>query len=303
MKTYHEMTESVLQKAGAEILKKERRRRNLVCITASGLCLALLLTVLGMGMEQTPVVSPTQPKQPALSVDAAKDTQPTDVTEVPKPTDPIDETQPIQQGNTKVFLLTSTDGQETFEPVSADVSFPLYSNIKIRDVRGLTDAELEKALEEEDAMLNGSKFIHYIGGDKDGFVTTMGSRNAIWTVTHKGKLTLDFSDCPRLLNVDIQTTEVGNVGLSRRLTEDYPEVINQNHWPYTLKASLNWSVSDRYAHEFEKNSEYHLETLRDTITVTIYYENGATETLIFDITVNEEGQIFVTQRGIPTEAA
>ena len=40
MKTYHEMTESVLQKAGAEILKKERRRRNLVCVTASGLCLA-----------------------------------------------------------------------------------------------------------------------------------------------------------------------------------------------------------------------------------------------------------------------
>ena len=66
---------------------------------------------------------------------------------------------------------------------------------------------------------------------------------------------------------------------------------------------MNWSVSDRFAHEFEKNSKYRLETIRDTITVTIYYENGATETLIFDITVNEEGQLFVTQRGIPTEAA
>ena len=295
MKTYHEMTESVLQKAGTEILKKERRRRNGVCIVASGLCLALLLTVLGIGMNQTPAV-PTLPNdQPGLLVDP---------TDAPQPSDTIEATQPIQQGNTKVFLLTSTNGQEMLEAVSENVSFPLYSNIKIRDVRGLTDAELEKALEEEDAMLNGSKFIHYVGGDKDGFVTTMGSQNAIWTVTHKGNLTLDFSDCPKILDVGVETTEVGNIAFSREMTEDYPGMEEtQNPWPYTRKASLNWTVSDRYAHDFEKNSEYHLETIRDTITVTIYYENGATETLIFDITVNEEGQIFVTQRSIPTTAA
>ena len=73
MKTYREMTESVLEKAGTEILKKERRRRNGVCIAASGLCLALLLTVLGMGMEQPPAGVPTLPAdQPGLSADATE---------------------------------------------------------------------------------------------------------------------------------------------------------------------------------------------------------------------------------------
>ncbi len=53
MKSYREMTESVLEKAGTEIKEKERRRRNGLLITASSLCFALLLTVLGMGMERS----------------------------------------------------------------------------------------------------------------------------------------------------------------------------------------------------------------------------------------------------------
>ena len=75
------------------------------------------------------------------------------------------------------------------------------------------------------------------------------------------------------------------------------------YWPYMLEAYLDWGISSELAQSIREDPTIPLESIRDTITVTIYYENGATETLIFDITVNEEGQIFVTQRGIPTEVA
>ena len=280
MKTYHEMTESVLQKAGTEILKKERRRRNGVCIVASGLCLALLLTVLGMGMEQPPAVSPTQPKQPALSVDTTKDTQPTEHAKV------------------KITRLTNLENKVTYEPVAVDVTFPLDARIWVRDTRGLTEEEWDKAWEEETIIVRNNIW----NGNAEFFQWKC--TGGIITIVSNGHLTLELSECPPISSIDVETTDVGHVDLQR--TYDQSTTIEERKtkpWKGILDVDVSWRISSQMISMLDKDPTIPLETIRDTITVTIDYVSGATETLIFEITVSEEGQIFVTQRGIPTTAA
>ena len=40
-----------------------------------------------------------------------------------------------------------------------------------------------------------------------------------------------------------------------------------------------------------------LSNLSDTITVTIHYKNGTKEIVMIDITVDDNGQVYMTQRG------
>ena len=280
MKTYHEMTESVLEKAGTEILKKQRRCRNGVCIAASGLCLALLLTVLGMGLEQPPEISPTLPvDQPGLSVDA---------TDAPQPTE--------QQAKVKITYLSNIVGQTTQETVSPNVSMPLNGMIRIRDTRGLTEEEVDEARQEENAIAN--EFC--LGGR--GSVIRWGYTGAITTIVSNGGITLDFSDCSAVENLEVETTEVGSVNRGASLSGPNP-VKGEIYWPSVREAYFDWSISSEFAFALHKDPTIPLESIRDTITIKIDYANGTKETLIFDITVNEEGYIFVTQRGIPTLAA
>jgi hypothetical protein len=48
---------------------------------------------------------------------------------------------------------------------------------------------------------------------------------------------------------------------------------------------------------FEENPETPLSTIRETITITIHYKNGTKEIVVIDVTVDDNGQIYMTQRG------
>ena len=277
MKSYREMTESVLEKADTEIKKKEHRRRNVVFITASSLCFALLLTVLGMGMGHSEIV-PTQPgEQPGLSGD---------VTDAPDPT---------QHAKVKITYLTDVENQTTQESVSPDVSMPLGAMIRIRDIRGLTEEEVDNARQEEMSIakefgITGKS--SYAKWEYPGHITT---------IVSNGGITLDFSDCATVENVAVETTEVGLVTKSAHLYG--PNQEDTIYWPNVREANFVWSISGEFAFELDENPTIPLESIRDVITIKIDYTDGTAETLVFDITVNEEGYIFVTQRGVPNTAA
>ena len=279
MKSYREMTESVLEKVGTVIKEKERRRRNGVLITASSLCFALLLTVLGMGMKQPTGVVPMLPgEQPGLSAD---------VTDAPQPT---------QQAKVKITYLTRTEGQTTQKPMSPDISMPLSAMIRVRDIRGLSEEQVEKARQEEMSIakeygLTGKS--SYTKWEYPGAITTIVSNDGI---------TLDFSDCATVMSVDVETTGVGAVSRSAHLYGPNPEK-DTTFWPNVREADFRWSISSEFAFELDEDPTIPLESIRDVITIKIDYTNGTAETLIFDITVNEEGYIFVTQRGVPNTAA
>jgi len=269
MKTYREMTESVLHKAGTEVLKRERRRRNAVCIAAAGLCFMLLVTVLGMGMGQAPIVLPTQPgEQPGISMDATNATQ-------------LFET----QATAKIKYLSNTESVITEQLLPPDVSIPLNGMIWVRDIRELTKEEVDQVRQEVNATI--SEF-HW---DGDGRFTKWEYPGAIVASATNGVILLDFSNSPTVKNIDCETTDMGSA--------PRVDVVDG----YRVETSFHWSISCELADAFHHDPTIPLESIRDTVKITVQYENETKDVFIFDITVNEEGQIFVTQRGIPTEAA
>jgi hypothetical protein len=272
MKSYREMTESVLEKADTEIKKKERRRRNVVFITASSLCFALLLTVLGVGMGQPTGVVPMLPgEQPGLSVD---------VTDAPDPT---------QQAKVKITYLTSIKGQTTQKPMSPDVSLPLSAMVRVRDIRGLSEEEVAKVREEEKA------FADDVLSFGNAYVNWYNYQDAIISYTSRGTITLEIDDPTSILDIDFATTEVGFVVVC------YTSSSSSSSTEYGV--DFDWKISSKTANAIKEDPTFPLESIRDTLTVTVHYADATTETYIFDITVDAEGQVFVTQREVSKSAA
>lgn len=281
MKSYREMTESVLEKAGTVIKKRERRRRNGVLITASSLCFALLLTVLGMGMEQPTGVVPMLPgEQPGLSAD---------VTEAP---------QQSQKAETKITYLSSSSSQTTQKPMSPDISMPLSAMIRVRDIRGLSREEADKILEEEKA------FADDVLSFGNAYVTMGDYQNAIISYTSRGTITLEFDDTTTILGMDFETTGVGSVVLCSINPRQNPDGVPDGfYWPSVRELDMDWNISQKTVDAINEDPTFPLESIRDTLTATFHYADATTETYIFDITVDAEGQVFVTQREVSTSAA
>lgn len=281
MKSYREMTESVLEKAGAVIKKRERRRRNVVFITASSLCFALLLTVLGMGMEQPTGVVPMLPgEQPGLSAD---------VTEAP---------QQSQKAETKITYLSSSSSQTTQKPMSPNLSMPLNAMIRVRDIRGLSEEEVAKVWEEEKA------FADDVLSFGNAYVTMRDYQNAIISYSSRGTITLKFDDSTTILDMDFETTGVGSVVLCSTNPRPNPDGVPEGfYWPSVCELDMDWNISQKTVDAINEDPTIPLESIRDTLTATFHYADATTETYIFDITVDAEGQVFVTQREVSTSAA
>ena len=126
----------------------------------------------------------------------------------------------------------------------------------------------------------------------------------IISFTSRGSITLEFDDSTTVLGIDVVTTEVGSVVMSVGSNEKRPDGVPEGiYWPNVRIAYLDWKLSHKSILALDEDPTIPLESFRDTITATVHYADETVEIYIFDIAVNEEGQIFVTQRGIPTTAA
>lgn len=297
MKSYREMTESVLEKAGTEIKKRERRRKNGMLIIASGLCFALLLTVLGMGMEQPTPMLPGE--QPGLSADVTGVPQSTLPGEQPGlSVDVTDAPQQTQQAKVKITYLSSTKGQTVQKPMSANISLPLSAMVRVRDIRGLSREEVAKVREEEKA------FADDVLSFGNAYVTMGDYQNAIISYTSRGTITMEFDDTTTILGMDFETTGVGSVVLCSTNSRPNPDGVPEGfYWPSVRELDMDWNLSQKTYDAIEKDPTFPLETIRDTLTATFHYADATTETYIFDFTVDAEGQVFVTQREVSTSAA
>ena len=64
-----------------------------------------------------------------------------------------------------------------------------------------------------------------------------------------------------------------------------------------LRIYLHLSMGDKMVKVFREDPDTPLSTLNDTITVTINYKNGTKEIVVIDVTVDDEGYVYMTQRG------
>ena len=81
-------------------------------------------------------------------------------------------------------------------------------------------------------------------------------------------------------------------------TTTYGEGENQITFPAgSMRYIVFWSLSTDLEQKLIVNPNMPISEISDTITITVNYSNGAQQTLIIDVTVDDDGQIYMTQRG------
>ena len=262
MKTYNEMTESVLKLARVRAAEQKRKRRRACAFAGAMLCVALVLAAAtAVGKLASPTVS------------------------VPQQTETTGAIQPLapKQG-VSVYLLRNENGQEVREPLKAGVTMPVAWMVRVRDIRGLCEAAQAKALLEEEAFADAFRENNPAWGS---FAWRRTTSRTIITEICSGFLSLDFEDFSQISTWDVETTGTGGVDRSHFISNcDMPSSIH-----------LNWHLSDQTVQMLDKEPDTPLSTIRDAITVTIDYIDGSQEVLTFYITLDDEGHVFVTQKG------
>ena len=264
MKSFDEMTQSVLARAEKERIVRKKRSRVILSAVVSACCLAAVLL---MGTQrQTP--DPLNLIQDTLTAPSAQ--QPSDA-----------ETNPLSKGNYSIQLLSmSQDG--SYVKLVENVTTPLFAQFRIRDVRGLTDAEINEVRREESLAAN-AVFAQIKG---DSTIGQYWGKTAVITVLFVGRISVMIDDFTQVEDVSITCTDVGNLCQNSLLYR------NSNRKLY----ETTWRPSEKTQALIEEDPSIKPSQFRDTITFTITYKDGTVVTKMVDISFDDEGYAYIVQR-------
>ena len=297
MKDYKEMTESVLQQAKTRAAQQAHQRRLATGLIAGTLCLAVLIAVVGFSVGKAPgsTTDPTIALQNPTTVPATQpsETEPTE-TETTEPKEEI----VVTTGN--VFFLSATEEGVTLEPVQGNMTFPIAQVFRIWDMRGMTDEEkIQTKLEADEfeeefrnkyGKLSGEG--KYGGYTYDHFITKELSAG------HASIVILDGS---QVKSVERETTGVFNLGKSYAIHHQ-DVTVGKDEYAVTFPAGSNRYFLDltltlETLKTIINDPSTPLSNFCETITITIHYNNGTKEIVVIDVTIDDNGQVYMTQRG------
>ena len=287
MKDYKEMTESVLQQANARAAQRARQRRMATGLIAATLCFAILIAVVGFGVGRNPAGT----TQPTISME-----NPTTVpTTQPETTEPI-----VPPEEMKIYFLSGNTDQLSQRYLLEGVSIPIGGQIRVRRLDGLSEEERQQAIREEHDIYDAYRaenYSEFLGGG--GSIHQ--DRLSITSCMLNGSISLEFADKNHVASVDIvNSCENGLAGGSICYTETttYGEGDNQvTFHAGSMRYIVFWSIPDNMRQKLIANPNMPFSEISDTITITVNYSNGAQQTLIIDVTVDDDGHIYMTQRG------
>lgn len=248
MKSYEEMTDSVLSRAGAERAAQKRRRRKLVT-AAVCVCFAGLVVFAGAKANQ-------KARAPRVSV----------------------------------FCVTASAAEQRQEMLKGE-KLPYNALICVRDVtelsaleiQGLRDADKERA-----EQMAGMK-LDDMPGNPDWSSTSRCSDTVMVTSIFVGSYYLTVDDYSQIQDVTATTTEIG--WTAQHLADYYDESLRD-------AIGITWGLSEVGFDMIEENPEMALSELKDTITVTVEFKDGTKDVAVIDITVDDDGKIYGTFRGV-----
>lgn len=256
---------TLLQWAAAG-LAEQHRRKTVIAVAAAGLCLAVVLAAAG-AIWGGPA-GMTGPTQPTISVQ-----NPTTA-----PTTPVTKPSENSEGS-RVVLLSQKNGEKTETPLEVGITTPLDYVVYVRDLRGLDD-EKRREVEEE-----WRKFDRSMHSTDSGIQSTSYIGEEVIVGTYiKGILgiTSGRSEISEL-SVDTINDGIGNYGWG----------CDANNF------HVSWFINPEVLIE---DPGIQLSSIRDSLEVTIHYEDGTTEIIIIDFSLNDEGQVFATLVADPLAA-
>lgn len=298
MKDYKEMTESVLQQAKVRSAQQKHQRRMATGLIAASLCLAVLIAAVGFGVGWNPADA-TQPTISLQNPTTVPATQP-EVTEPAQPetSEPTQEETVVNTGN--VYFLNATEEGVTLEPVHGNVIFPIAQVFRVWDMRGMTDEEkIQTKLEADEFQEEFEKKYRklvdtgkYGGYTYDHFITKELSA---------GLASIVILDGSQVKSVERETTGVFNLGESYAIHHQ-DVTVGKDEYAVTFPAGsnryfLNLIPTLETLKTIINDPSTPLSSFCETITITIHYNNGTKEIVVIDVTIDNDGQVYMTQRG------
>ena len=281
----NEISDDLIDAAAGAYEKKGNRKKTLIRV-AWAACALLVLTAIGVFWNvRAGTVDPTQPTISLQNPTTA-------------PTQPTEENIIVHTGN--VYFLSATGDTPIMTPVQANMTLPVDNIIRIRNLRGLSEAEKKQAIAEENAFMEEFKEQRRLFGEGHGEFYSEG--DVLIMRASCGFASILILDGSQIESVTRESTGILGTGQSKIVYHKdctYGEGENALTIPAgSVRYQLDCSLGDYATRNiFITNPDTPLSSLRDTFTVTINYKNGTKEIVVIDVTVDDNGQIYMTQRG------
>ena len=282
MKSYEEMTASVLQKAQSRKIKLARNRKIGLSMLLVG-CFSLAIWLVGMVL---PVWIARYGDNSTISAT------------IGLPTDDTDREEFTQ----RLTLLCAVPSESSAKVMESNVVLPYKAEIRVWDITGMTEVQLqERILEEERIYKEQMKAIY-----PEGFHYGRHRRdNVIVTVFSAGCFQIEFEDVNAVARIRATVTEDGYLMA-------YPRAENGSYsaqagWfgididgesfrqSLTMKQNesleMFWQISTLVADKIDIDPNIDLAVIEDTITLVVDYIDGREEIVKVHISVDSQGQV------------
>ena len=253
MKSYEEMTRSVLDRA--QLQRQRNKRRNVIGWTAVAamccLCLSLMAVFTPRGTESK---TPTQ----QLAV----------------------------QPQARIMLLSSPEDTQPKELVR-DVVEPYVYQIRVHEVDDLSGDEQSAFIQQEKAY--AQQFLP--AGDINRGFSCKAGKESVVTQLFAGRLMLVVDDYSTIKDYTVTTAGTGHIsGIGHRYAGSVQGL------------SFGWTLTDASVNAIMEDPQVKLSTFSDTVTICVEFTDGTTETVIADVMIQDDGQVFIIHRGVTVSA-
>ena len=272
MRTYDEIAQSVIRRAKSH---KAIRNRCILGVTAAvcvlGICLGFMATR-----------SPVEEGKPSLQAPIVTD--------------------PTAPQEARVTLLYN-DGSQTTQ-MQADVMSPCRMEVRVRDVRDLTEEEKRAVCEEEKEYAREVIAAH---PEAKGYQrATYGGDNVVMTTISAGHFILGVEDPTELESIHASVEGVlqlcylppYNTEYYGQITREYllerPQLLACYYEPYG-GFQIGWVFSSELFLSYDEDP-VSLSNFRDTITITVTFRDGTVEEHAIDILFDDDGQVYALYR-------
>ena len=279
MKTSEEMARSVMTRAKA---KRSAQKRNLFTTTAALLCVCGLSVGawLSGGIQMKPINQGSNQ------------------------TEPMAELQPL-----RLSLLAYAAEAEGVVIMEDGIKVPGQQQIRVLDLRGMTEAEAQTAMEKEkehaDAMLQQNQK----PGEDNLWICNAG-KNAMVIVISAGCLHVPIDDADLVENVRVSVDGDGKMFHIETFGEteqgvDPKEYIAEGaqlveEWKSCGGVNMIWMPSEEKKWELANDPTIPLASITSTITTMVNMKDGTRLRSVVDVTVDDSGLVYFTSRGETT---
>lgn len=291
MKTSEEMARSVMTRAK---VRRSAQKRNLITAAVSLMCVCGI----GVGawiMGRTPV-QPVNPQH--LQSTNAMQLSPTEEL----PTQPTEPSVPNQVTNielrpVRISLMSSLSSGGDTVTLGNGVRVPGQQQIRVVDIRGMTEDEILAAYEAEQKY--GADVSEKIREDYPEYSNQFSvGKNGIVTCISAGCLNVPVEDPSLVEDIRVSVTGGGKMCHIQplqeyRYGEEGPKEYIVRNWEVGKDNTMIWMLSEEMRWKLNNDPSIPL----SSITATVNMKDGSKRSVIVDVSVDDDGMVYFTSRG------